>query len=219
MITLTDVGIAFVAGLLMFPLVAYINAGDMSNVQGGAGLIFTVLPSTFESMGPGIGTVVGSLFFLLLSFAALTSTVSLLEVPTSYIIDEFKVPRRPAAFGVAAFIFILGIPSLLANGASDFFTEFITYFGAENATNFMDFVEHIASDSFLPLGGLLIVTFAAYAWHKHNLSEELAVGYPGFKGSLIEKALHFCVGYLCPAILAILFVLTVLGRFFGITLF
>ncbi|MEP2508678.1 MAG: sodium-dependent transporter, partial [Reichenbachiella sp.] len=78
-VTLFDVGIAFLAGLMLFPLVAYSTGGDMSNIQGGAGLIFAALPSVFESLGAGLGTVLGAFFFLLLSFAALTSTVSLLE--------------------------------------------------------------------------------------------------------------------------------------------
>ena len=69
-ITLFDVGIACLAGLMLFPLIAYSTQGDMTNVQGGAGLIFAALPSVFESLGAGLGNVLGALFFLLLSFAA-----------------------------------------------------------------------------------------------------------------------------------------------------
>lgn len=219
LITLTDVGIAFTAGLLMFPLVAFLNAGDMTNVEGGAGLIFVTLPGAFQSLGTGLGTFVGATFFLLLSFAALTSTVSLLEVPTSYIIDEFNVPRRKAAIGIAALVFLVGIPSLLSNGASPFFTNFITYFGADSPNTFMDLVEHLSSDTFLPLGGFLIVVFAAYVWKKHNLSEEVEQGAKGFTGSLVETFIHVCVSYVCPIILGIIFVLTVLNRFFGVSVF
>ena len=219
LITLTDVGVAVLAGLLMFPLVAYLSEGDMSNVEGGAGLIFVTLPGVFESLGGTLGIVVGGLFFLLLSFAALTSTVSLLEVPTSYIIDEWKVPRKIAAPLIAGIIFVIGIPSLLSNGYSGFFTNFVTYFGAESPTSFMTLVEHISSESFLPLGGCLIVIFAAYVWHKENLSAEIAQGADGFKGSFLEKYIHFAVGYLCPAVLSIIFVLTVLNLYFGISFF
>ena len=115
-ITLFDVGIAFLAGLMLFPLVAYNLGGDMSNVQGGAGLIFVTLPSVFASLGPVLGSVIGTLFFLLLSFAALTSTVSLLEVPVSYIVDEHKKSRKSAVWIAAIIIFVAGLPTLVGNG-------------------------------------------------------------------------------------------------------
>ncbi|MEM1125008.1 MAG: sodium-dependent transporter [Bacteroidota bacterium] len=218
-ITLADVGIAFIAGLLMFPLVGYINGGDMSNVVGGPGLIFTVLPEAFASMGAVAGLVVGTAFFVLLSFAALTSTVSLLEVPTAFVIDEFKMPRRTAALIIATVVFVIGLPSLLANGASPFFSGFITYVGDGTATSFMDFVEDVSSDTFLPLGGMMIVSFAAYVWKKHNLSEELAVGNPSYKGSNTERFINFSISYVCPTVLGIIFVLTVLDLYLGVSFF
>ncbi|MEO1049205.1 MAG: sodium-dependent transporter [Bacteroidota bacterium] len=220
LITLADVGIAFIAGLMMFPLVAFMNGGDMSNVgEGGAGLIFATLPGVFETLGPTLGIIIGSLFFLLLSFAALTSTVSLLEVPVAYVVDEHNIQRNRAVWLVAIVIFVVGLPSLLANGASGFFTNFITYFGAEKATDFMTFVGHIANDSFLPLGGCVIVFFAAYIWKKENLMNEIEIGFDGFRQKFISKYIDFAISYLCPLILAILFVLTVLNRFFDINPF
>ena len=78
-IALADVGIAFTAGLMMFPFI--FSQGLAPN--GGEGLIFVTLPAVFASLGPILGVLIGSLFFLLLSFAALTSTVSLLEVPVA----------------------------------------------------------------------------------------------------------------------------------------
>jgi len=216
LITLADVGIAFIAGLMMFPLVAYMNQGDMSNISGGAGLIFATLPSVFETLGQGTGVFVGALFFLLLSFAALTSTVSLLEVPVAFVVDEFKLPRKVAVWGLATFIFIIGVPSLLSNGYSEFWTGFVTYFGNDKPTDFMTFVSDLANDTMLPLGGCLITLFTAYIWRKENLSDEIAVGNPNFKGSLVEKLIHIGISYICPIVLGSLFILTVLDRFFGI---
>lgn len=217
-ITLADVGIAFLAGLMMFPFVAYLTGGTMEDAGQGAGLIFTVLPGVFESLGSSLGVIIGAFFFLLLSFAALTSTVSLLEVPVAYIVDEHKIKRTRAVWMTAGFIFVIGIPSLMANGYSGFFGSFITYFGAESATDFMSFAQHIANDTLLPLGGTLISIFAAYVWKKHNLIEEISHGAPNFKDSFVAKYLTFAISYLCPFILGSLFVLTVLSRFFGITL-
>ncbi len=219
LITLSDAGIAFLAGLMIFPFVAYLSNGDVESIQGGAGFIFEVLPSAFESIGPIIGRIIGALFFLLLSFAALTSTISLLEVPVTYAVDELKVNRKYAVWIIALFIFMLGVPSLISNGDSHFFTNFVTYLGADKATNFMDFVGHIGSDTMLPFGGFLITIFTAYIWKKHNLNKEIEIGYPGFKGTLIEKYIDFAISYLCPVVLGIIFILTLLNRFFGVDMF
>lgn len=214
-ITLFDVGIAFFAGLMLFPLVSYSTGGDMSNVQGGAGLIFVTLPSVFESLGPVLGIVLGAFFFLLLSFAALTSTVSLLEVPVAYIVDEFKVKRNKAVIIMAVIIFVAGLPSLVGNGYSETFTQFIHYMGADQPTDFMTFLGHLADISLL-LGGCLIVTFAAYVWKKENLHAELEQGNEGYSSSWLKTFINITVSYVCPVLLAILFVLVVLNNFFGI---
>lgn len=216
-ITLFDVGIAFIAGLMMFPLVAYNTGGDMTDVQGGAGLIFVTLPSVFQSLGPILGLIVGSFFFLLLSFAALTSTVSLLEVPVAYVVDEYKFNRNKAVIVTAVVIFVAGLPSLVGNGYSEFFSNFVTYVGADSATDFMTFLGHLA-DVMLLLGGALMVTFAAYAWKMDNMHEEIASGFDGYLGHWVKGYLNFAIKYLCPALLALLFVLVCLNNFFGISI-
>ncbi len=213
-ITLMDVGIAFIAGLMMFPLVAYNLGGNMENVQGGAGLIFVTLPGVFESLGPILGAFIGGFFFLLLSFAALTSTVSLLEVPVSYAVDEYKVPRKAAVGVMAVIIFLAGIPSLVANGDSNFFSNQINLPGR---SDFMSMIGYV-TDTLLMFGGFCIVVFAAYVWKKENLEEEISEGYPGYKSSFIRKFLNFSITYLCPALLFFLFVMVVMSNFFGISI-
>ena len=203
----------------MFPFVAYLSGGAMDTIEGGPGFIFTVLPGAFQSIGPVMGRIVGSLFFLLLSFAALTSTISLLEVPVTYAVDELKVKRKYAVWIIALFIFLLGVPSLISNGDSHFFTNFITYIGDKTPTSFLDFVQHIGSDTLLPFGGFLITIFTANVWKKHNLNEEIETGHPGFKGKLIERYIDFAITYLCPTVLGTIFVFTLLDRFFGVNLF
>lgn len=213
-ITLADVGIALIAGLMIFPLVAYNNGGDMSLVsssQAGPALIFITLPGVFESLG-AIGPYIGAFFFLLLSFAALTSTVSLLEVPVSYAVDELGMRRKRAVIIVATLIFIIGIPSMLGNGASSFFS---TWFTLPGSSDFLSAVAGLA-DVLLLFGGFLIVSFAAYVWKKENLHEELALGYKGYHKSFVKKALNVAVLYVCPALLSVLFILVLLSNFFGI---
>ncbi|MCH6559528.1 sodium-dependent transporter, partial [candidate division KSB1 bacterium] len=173
-------------------------------------------PGVFASLGPMLGVFIGALFFLLLSFAALTSTVSLLEVPVAYVIDEYKLERKKAAWLVAGAIFLVSIPSILANGASEFFTSFVHYFGHDNPKSFMAMVVDVANSSLLPLGGCLISFFTAYIWKKENLNQELRIGNETFEGSFIEKYIGVAVCYLCPFILGVLFILTVLDLYFGI---
>lgn len=217
-ITLTDVGIAFIAGLMMFPLVAYNNGGDMSNLQSGPGLIFQTLPGIFETLGSPLGNIVGAFFFLLLSFAALTSTVSLLEVPVAYVVDEFNVRRNRAVILSTSIIFLVGIPSLLGNGISEFFSNnFILPFGATepSSTDFLSLAVGI-SDTILLLGGSLITIFAAYIWKRHNLHEEIAIGYPHYKGSFVSKLIDVGITIICPVLLILLLFVVILNNFFGI---
>ena len=220
MITLTDVSVAFLAGLMIFPLVAFLNSGDMSSVSGGPGLIFATLPGVFEGLGPILGIVIGATFFLLLSFAALTSTVSLLEVPVAYLVDEKKIKRPVAVWGMATLIFVLGIPSLLGNGAVEQLTSFMTLYrdGQEQMISFMDFVELIASDTFLPLGGTVIAIFTAYVWKKNNLNAELMEGRET-DSQWMMKYINFAVMFFCPLILGAITIITILERFFGIQVF
>lgn len=222
-ITLMDVGIAFIAGLMIFPFVAFNLGGDMTQVSepgfGGPGLIFVTLPGVFATLGSTWGVIVGAFFFLLLSFAALTSTVSLLEVPVAYVVDEHKVNRNKAVWIVALIIFVIGIPSLLSGGYSEFLSNFSRIIGVPDVidSDFLSFVAATA-DVLLLLGGCLIVFFAGYIWKKKNLHEEIAQGFNGYENSFVKKFLDFAVTILSPVVLAILFILVLLNNFFGITL-
>ncbi|PWJ44878.1 sodium-dependent transporter [Sediminitomix flava] len=212
-ITLADVSIATLAGLMMF---AFLFSQNLPYDEGGAGLIYTVLPGAFASMGSTLGPILGTLFFLLLSFAALTSTVSLLEVPVAYLVDTFGLRRKRAVWLTAGGIYLLGIPSLLGNGAVPELTEFITYVGANKAASFMDFVEGIASNTMLPIGGFLICIFTTYVWNTKNLVEEVKNGNPEFANSWIASYVTFALKYLCPIILGVISIVTILDKFLGI---
>ena len=217
-ITLADVSIAFIAGLMIFPLVAFINHGDMSTIasdQAGPGLIFITMPQAFETLGTNLGAFVGGTFFLLLSFAALTSTVSLLEVPTAYVVDEWGISRKKAVLITSLIVFIIGLPSMLSNGASEFFTN---QFKIAGSSDFLSLVSKI-TDSMLLFGGMCIVIFAAQIWRKEHLNEELSLGHEGFKKKLISKYLNFTITYLSPIILGILLIVVILGEFFQVNVY
>ncbi len=212
-VTLSDTTVAFLAGMMIFPLVFFQGLQPSA----GPGLVFVTLPGVFETMGPVMGPLIGGAFFLLLCFAALTSTVSLLEVPVAYAVDERKWPRKKAVWVLATIIFIIGLPSMFSTGAVDFFTNFIRYGGSTH--DFLSVVSDVFSDALLPLGGFMISIFTAYRWKTLNLSEELAMGYPGYKGSFIEMFINVMISFVCPLIIGSVFIITVLQKFIGITIF
>jgi neurotransmitter:Na+ symporter, NSS family len=215
MITLADVGIAFLAGLMIFPFV--FSQGIQP--EGGAGLIFMTMPGIFESMGPNLGIVIGSSFFLLLAFAALTSTISLMELPVAYLVDKHKVKRKYAVWYAAGVVFLLGIPSMIGNGYSEFFTNFITYVGATQPVNFMDFVTDVASNTLLPFGGLLVSIFSIYVWKRRKLFRELTHGHPTFTKTFVARYIGFSLQYVAPPVLGAIFIITILEIFFGVMIF
>ncbi len=215
MITLADVGIAFLAGLMIFP---FIFSQGLST-GGGAGLIFITMPGIFENMGSLLGVTIGSMFFLLLAFAALTSTISLMELPVAYFVDQFNMKRKNAVWISTGIVFLLGVPSLLANGYSKFFTEFITYPGYDQPVDFMTFVTDIASNTLLPLGGFMIAIFSIHVWTRHKLYREIAYGKKNFSKSIVARYMGFSLQYLAPVILGLIVIITILETFFGYHLF
>jgi NSS family neurotransmitter:Na+ symporter len=215
LITLADVGIAFLAGLMIFPIVFYEGLPP----EGGSGLIFMTMPQIFETMGPVAGVIVGSLFFLLLAFAALTSTISILELPVSYLVDKHKIKRQKAVWIAAGVILLMGIPSMLANGYSTFFTEFITYMGRDQATDFMSFMTDTASNTLMPLGGFLVSIFAIYIWKRKKLFRELSHGNAGFPRSFVARYISVSLQYIAPVLLGAILVITILETFLNIHIF
>ncbi len=214
-VTLADVSIAFLAGLMIFP---FIFSQGLST-EGGTGLIFTTLPGLFANMGPVLGIIIGSLFFLLLSFAALTSTISLMELPVSYLVDQHDVKREKAVWISAGVIYLIGIPSLIGNGYSPFFTNFVTYMGAESPTDFMTFIADLSSNTLLPFGGLSIAIFSVYIWKRRKLFRELTYGRESFLKSWLSKYVGFCLQYVAPIVLGTIFIITILDTFLGIHFF
>jgi NSS family neurotransmitter:Na+ symporter len=106
-ISFSDFGVAFIAGLVVFPVIFALGLqGDVSDSTLGA--LFIALPGAFVEMG-AVGRVVGILFFLALIVGAVTSAVSLLEVVTASLIDEYRLPRKAAAIGSGILITALGL--------------------------------------------------------------------------------------------------------------
>ncbi|MDX1585485.1 MAG: sodium-dependent transporter [Balneolaceae bacterium] len=187
-VTLADVGIAFLAGLLIMPAMYMAQAqgvpifDESGNLIAGVALIFQVLPELFHSMGGLLGLFFGVMFFALLSMAALTSTISLLEVPVSYAIDEHKITRKKASFMVGGSILVISL---------------IISFN----TNLIGTIDLIFSQVGLPLGGILICLFLGYVWKTENALEEMETGYSGISTSLLGKVWRFLIMIFCPIVI------------------
>lgn len=209
-ISFADSMVAFLAGFMIFPMVFSQN---LSPTEGPA-LVFIALPEIFQDMGPVLGRFIGASFFLLICFAALTSTISLLEVPTTYMVDQMRFRRTRVVWLLALLIFVLGLPSMLSQGTAEVFSSLSFY----RNRDFLTFISDMCDIS-LTIGGGLMCVFIATSWHLDNMNQELSRGYPGYKGSFVQKYLNVMIGYICPAVLGILFVLMIdnyfeLGLFF-----
>lgn len=206
-ISVADTMVAFLSGLMIFPLVFSQN---MSPAEGPP-LVFMVLPKVFHEMGPLLGKFIGGSFFLLLCFAALTSTISLLEVPTAYLVDQKKLKRKHVVWGLALVIFIAGLPSMMSQGMILFLNKLPFY----QNRDFLTFVSDTC-DIMLTVGGCLMCFFITYKWKIGNMNQELAHGNLGYANSYLRKYLTFTISYVCPFLLALLSFFIIVDKFFGL---
>ncbi|MBL7014098.1 MAG: sodium-dependent transporter [Candidatus Marinimicrobia bacterium] len=192
-IVFLDTLIALLAGVAIFTAVFAMGQDPAS----GPGLIFVTLPVVFAKM-PG-GVIWALLFFLLLTLAALTSAISLLEVVVAYFVDERKWKRHKAVLIFGFVTFLIGVPSALSfNIMSD-----VHFFGK----TWFDNADYLASNILLPGGGLFISIFVGWIWGFDKVlielkkgSESLFDNYP-----LVIKAWKIFLKYLSPVMILIVF--------------
>ena len=198
-----DATIAIVAGLMVLPALAL--AGIQPGVdQGGAGLIFAVLPTVFSQMPwqPYGGILFGTAFFLLLTLAALTSAVSLLEVVTAHLVDARGWTRKKATLTVGVASYVLGIPSALSLGAVGFLSSISFPGGA--TLGFLDLMDKIFGKLTLTFGAFWICIIAGWAWGIGKAHQEVLLGNSGF--SKLGKVWSLLVRYLCPIAIFIILI-------------
>ena len=194
-----DTLIAILAGLMIFPAVFALGQDPAA----GPTLIFQVLPAVFAEMAGGTG--VALVFFFLLSVAALTSTVSLLEVVTAYFVDELSWPRSKAVWIVSAATLAVGIPSAMDVAGIDPFST-MALIGQTGFLNIMDFIWGNLS---LALGSLLLCLFGIFVWGLDRASAEIestSTVFPRLKG-----VWKFFVRWVCPVSIAL-----ILATLFGL---
>ena len=190
-IEIFDSGIAIIAGLMIVPSVFVFTGGDEAMLQKGAGLMFEMLPKIFDTIP--LGNVIGVVFFLLVFFAALTSSISLMETVVSIIQDKFGLKRKTVCLIVVAGCILLALPSSLGYGIWDS----IKIFGL----SFLDFFDFVSNSVIMPIVAILTCIFVGYVIKPKTLIDEIAIS-KKFKS---EKLYIVIIKYIAPfCILAIL---------------
>ena len=187
--TVADTGIALLAGIAIFPAVFAFGIEPGA----GPGLVFITLPNVFQQM-PG-GYIFSLLFFLLLAVAALTSSISILEVVVAYFSEELKLARRNATIMATIAITIVGIPCSLSMGAM----SKVQFLGK----TFFDWLDYIAANILLPIGGLLIVAFVGWYLGYDKTKEEITNA-GKLKAAYLPLFL-FLAKFIAPLVIAIVF--------------
>ena len=219
MVAIADTSIAFFAGLLILPAIFAFdpntNTDDLSTSS--VGLIFSFLPKIFLSMQVAVGyqgaSLVALVFFTLVFFAALTSLVSIVEIPIACWIDEFGISRKKAVLMQAVLLSAFAVPATISFGISDFFTNFTSYGGLNKS--FFDVVYDVFYETILPFVGFTVCIFVAYKWKMSGLKSELIMGDDKYSGSMLEKYLNFAMGTIIPAVLLLVFLSTVSTLYFA----
>ncbi|MBQ8858642.1 MAG: sodium-dependent transporter [Clostridia bacterium] len=198
-IEIFDTGIAFLAGLMVVPSVFAFSGGTAEALGQGPGLMFVTLPKVFDSM-PG-GGAIGAIFFLLVLFAALTSSISLMETIVSTLADKLHWNRRVCCLVVFVFSLLLGIPSSLGNGL---WSGFLLL--GKDILSFFDF---ISNSVLMPIVALLTCIFVAYVVKTKPIEEEVEGSAP-FRA---KRLFQVVIRYVAPVCILIILVTSVLGAF------
>ena len=200
-IEIFDTGIAFLAGMMIVPACYAFSGGDPAALGQGAGLMFGVLPKIFQNM-PG-GAVVGTVFFLMVLLAALTSSISLMETVVSTVQDKWGLERRLSCLAVLGVSVLLGIPSCL--GYSSW--SGIKLLGMQ----FLDFFDFISNSVLMPIVAILTCIFIGFV-----VGTDFIIGEVESSGQFKAKKMFVVmIKWICPIGLALI-LMTGLLSFFGV---
>lgn len=186
-VTVADTVIAILAGVAIFPAVFAFGIAPTE----GPGLIFITLPNVFHQM-PG-GFIFSILFFVLLSVAALTSSISILEVVVAYFKEEFNMGRKASTVLATVLISILGVLCSLSMGVLSPYE----FFGL----NMFDLMDWISANLLLPTGGMFIALFVGWHFGRKKVKEEVAQG--GTLSGTLLSIFMFLVKFIAPIAIAI----------------
>ena len=190
-IEIFDTGVAFLAGLMIIPAVFAFSGGDPDTLSAGPGLMFMTLPKVFNSMR--FGSVIGTLFFILVFFAALTSAISLMETIVSIIMDKLNWTRRKSCIFVFILALIMGIPSSLGFGP----LGFISWMGM----SVLDIMDFISNSVLMPIVAFFTCIFVGFIIKPKSIVEEVQEGNVTFKS---EKMFTVIIKWIAPIFLVLI---------------
>ncbi len=201
-ISLLDTLIALMACVVMFSI---INSSNI-DVSKSSTILFTTIPTVFAQL-PAAGFF-NAIFYLLIGFAALTSTISLLEVVSSYAIDDLGWSRPRATLTMGAVITVFGVLNALSLGGNSTLSN-INLVGRESTAGVFGTMDYLASNWFLPVGGFLIALFVGWIMGAQETLDELKKGHGDFQWF---KLWHTLVRFVAPLAVGAIIVSVILGR-------
>ncbi|MEC7139645.1 MAG: sodium-dependent transporter [Pseudomonadota bacterium] len=196
-IVVLDTFVAVAAGLAIFPLV-FVNGLEVGQ---GPGLMFVTLPLAFGQLP--MGALFGTVFFVLVSFAAITSAISLTEPAIAYLVEEYNAKRSRVAVSLGVFCWLLGLGTVFS---FNIWADVKPLFGL----NFFEIVDQLSQNIMLPLGGLLIALFAVWVLPQNIVREQLQV-----RSDRIMLVWRVVGGVIAPLGVAAVFIYTLLPLFMG----
>ncbi len=195
-----DTAIAIMAGLMIIPAVFAFSGGDPDTLQAGPALMFITIPKVFENMG--LGTLVGVMFFILVLFAALTSSIALTESAVSTFEDELKWSRKKSTVLIGVIVIALGSLSSLGYGP----LAGVTIIGMQ----FLDFFDFLTNSVMMPIAAIAICLLVSRVIGVNGIEEEVMHGENKFRRKAI---FNFMIKYLCPIFAAIILASSVANAF------
>ena len=191
---------AIMAGLMIIPAVFSFSGGDPDTLQAGPALMFITIPKVFENMG--FGTVVGILFFLLVLFAAVTSSIALTESAVSTFEDELYWGRKKSTIVMAVIMVSLGSLSCLGYGP----LANVTIIGMQ----FLDFFDFLTNSVMMPIAAIATCLLVSRVIGVKKIEEEVTLEGKPFRR---KKIFYFMIQYLCPIFAAIILISSVANAF------
>ena len=188
-IEIFDTGIAILAGMMVVPAV-YIFSGEAGTSQSGAGLMFVTLPNVFDSMSGG--QIVGTVFFVLVALAALTSSISLMETVVSIMCERFKLKRVTSCLIVIAFSFLLGMVSIFGYSIWSDFTIF--------KMQMLDFFDFVSNNIMMPVVALMTCILIGFVVKSKYIEDEIELN-AKFKSRTLYRIM---IKYICPACMVVI---------------
>ena len=209
LICLFDTVVAILACIIMFSIIFAVPEAERAGTfSKSATILFTTLPRMFYSLP--LGSILAPVFYMLISFAALTSTIGLLEVVVSYFVDVRRWGRTQASIVVTAAIFLAGVPAALSLGAHTGLTNWAPL--GEKAVGVFSVYDYLVSNWFLPVGGLMVAVFAGWIIKPEVFKDELELGHGPFK--LFSVAL-FLLRFVGPIAICWILWAVIQGRSFA----